>query len=79
MNLFWSLTDKRDSSTMTADRFSIALMISFSDLVEVAHTETQAEVSFGALIATGAFVAFVDFVIWVFPIYSVSRMAGAIW
>jgi hypothetical protein len=36
-------------------------------------------VSFGALIATGAFVAFVDFVIWVFPIYSVSRMAGAIW
>ena len=48
-------------------RFSIALMISLSDFAEVEQTETHAEVSFGALITTADFGAFlaVDVAIWV--------------
>jgi hypothetical protein len=44
-------------------------MISLSDFAEVEHTETHAEVSFGALIVIVFFGAFVEvaFVIWVFP------------
>ncbi len=41
----------------------MALMISLSDFAEVEHTETHAEVSFGALITTTDFGALVDFVI----------------
>jgi len=41
-----------------ADRFSIALMISVSDLAEVEHTETHADMSFGAFITTVDFGAF---------------------
>jgi hypothetical protein len=46
-------------------------MISLSLFAEVEHTETHAEVSFGALITTvffGAFFAFGDVVILGFPI-----------
>ena len=49
------------SNTITALRFSIAFTISFSDLAEVAHTETQAEVSFGALIVIADVAFLVDF------------------
>lgn len=38
-------------------------MISLSDFAEVEHTETHAEVSFGALITTADLGAFVDLVI----------------
>jgi hypothetical protein len=41
----------------------MALMISLSDFAEVEHTETHAEVSFGAFITTADFGAFVVFVI----------------
>jgi hypothetical protein len=44
-------------------------MISLSLFAEVEHTETHAEVSFGALITIADFGAFfaVDVAIWVFP------------
>ena len=69
MKRFWSLTDKRLSSTIVADRFSIALIISLSDFAEVEQTEVHAEVSFGALIVIVFFAVFfaVAVVIWVFP------------
>ena len=35
--------------------FSMALMISLSDFAEVEHTETHADMSFGALITTADF------------------------
>jgi hypothetical protein len=60
---------------MVADRFSIALTISVSDLAEVEQTETQAEVSFGALIVT-ADVAFFDVFADVIFLFSMSRHLG---
>jgi len=42
-------------------RFSIAFTISVSDFADVEHTETHADMSFGALITTVDFGAFVDF------------------
>ncbi len=41
----------------------MALMISLSDLADVEHTETHAEVSLGALITTADLGVFVVFVI----------------
>jgi hypothetical protein len=47
-----SATDKPDSRTRTADRFSIADMMSFSALPLVAQTFTHADLIFGAVIVT---------------------------
>jgi hypothetical protein len=65
INRFWSLTDKRDSRTMTAERFSIAFTISFSLFADVEHTPFHAVAIFGAD-STG-FTVFAVVAIWVFP------------
>jgi hypothetical protein len=53
MTFFTSRTLNPLSSTIVADRFSIADTISFSDLVDTSHTLMYALVIFGALIVTG--------------------------
>lgn len=58
-----SATDKPDSKTKTAERFSIDAIISFSDFADVAQTLVHAVTIFGADIFTGVALVFFALVI----------------